>query len=130
MRLLLDTHVAVWALATPERLSAKARNIIADSTNEICVSAITIAEIAIKYMLGKRADVMPFSAAEALSAFAEAGYKLVDLTAAHATTLELLPPLHKDPFDRLLVAQAFAEPFRLVTHDSKLAAYDNSIIFV
>lgn len=130
MRLLLDTHVAVWALATPGRLSIKARHIIGDGANEVCVSAITVAEIAIKHALAKRADVMPFSAADALRHFEHAGYELVDLTPAHAAALEVLPALHSDPFDRLLIAQAFAEPFLLVTHDSKVAAYGGGILFV
>lgn len=130
MRLLLDTHIAIWALAETKRLSIKAREAIEDNANDICVSAISIVEIAIKRTLGKRQGVPPFSSTEAMRLCLDAGYRLVDLTPAHSEALERLPPLHDDPFDRLLIAQAFAEPFRLVTHDAKVAAYGGNILFV
>ena len=128
--MLLDTHIAIWAMSEPERLSLKARDAIEESGNEICVSAISIAEIAIKRMRSRKKGVPPFSSTEALKVFAEAGYRLVDLTPAHSAALETLPPLHNDPFDRLLIAQAFAEPFCLVTHDARVAAYGTSILLV
>ena len=130
MRLLLDTHIAIWALAETKRLSARAREAIEDNANEICVSAISIAEIAIKRTLGRPQGAPPFSSTEAIRLCAEAGYRLVDLTPLHSEALERLPALHNDPFDRLLIAQAFTEPFRLVTHDSKVAAYGGNILFV
>lgn len=73
---------------------------------------------------------MPISAAEALRYFAQAGYEMLNVTAAHAVAVEGLPPFHSDPFDRLLVAQALAEPLRLLTHDASVARYSDSIVAV
>lgn len=127
MRLLLDTHVAVWALAAPARLTSAVRELIAAPGNMVLVSAASIWEIAIKHALGRRGRP-PFSGIEALGYFREAGYVLLPVTADHAAGVEMLPALHGDPFDRLLVAQALAEPLRLVTADPKVAAYDGTII--
>lgn len=73
---------------------------------------------------------MPISAAEALRYFSAAGYVLLNITPEHAAAVETLPPLHADPFDRLLVAQALTEPLRLLTHDSAVAHYSDSIMLV
>ena len=126
MRLLLDTHVALWAIADDPRLSAAARLLIDAPANEVVVSAVSVWEIAIKHSLG-RGD-MPISAAQALAFFQEAGYSLLAVSAAHAVAVEALPPIHADPFDRLLVAQALHEPLRLLTHDAAVAQYGGSII--
>lgn len=126
MRLLLDTHVALWAIADDSRLSAAARLLIETSTNEVLVSAVSVWEIAIKHALG-RGD-MPISAAQALAFFQQAGFSLLAVSAAHAAAVEALPAIHADPFDRLLVAQAFHEPLRLLTHDVTVARYGGSII--
>lgn len=127
MRLLLDTHVAIWALTAPELLTAEGRALIADPANDIFVSAASILEIAIKHQLGKR-SAPAFSGTAALVYFREAGYELLAISAEHAAGVEALPPHHTDPFDRLLVAQALTEPLRLITHDAKVAAYSDSII--
>jgi PIN domain nuclease of toxin-antitoxin system len=127
VRLLLDTHVAIWALTAPELLAAQARALIADPANDIFVSAVSILEIAIKHHLGKR-SAPPFSGSAALAYFREAGYELLAISAEHAAGVEALPHHHADPFDRLLVAQALTEPLRLITHDAKVAAYSDSII--
>jgi PIN domain nuclease of toxin-antitoxin system len=126
MQLLLDTHVAIWALANDRRLTSSARALILDSANSISVSAVSVWEVAIKHALG-RGD-MPISGAQALAYFRRAGYQLVDVTPEHAAAVEGLPAIHADPFDRLLVAQALHEPMRLVTHDQMVAAYSSSII--
>lgn len=126
MRLLLDTHVALWAITDDSRLSATARLLIEAPANEVLVSAVSVWEIAIKYSLG-RGD-MPVSAAQALAFFQQAGYLLLGVSAAHAAAVEALPAIHADPFDRLLVAQAFHEPLRLLTHDATVAKYGGSII--
>lgn len=130
MRLLLDTHVAIWALTSPDWLGADGRHLIADSSNEIYLSAASIWEIAIKHALGARRGAPPFSGAQALTYFAEAGYRLLDVTATHAAAVETLPPLHADPFDRMLVAQAMREPLRLLTADPQVAAYGGMTILI
>jgi PIN domain nuclease of toxin-antitoxin system len=131
MRLLLDTHIALWAIADDARLPTKARHLIEDAENDILVSAATIWEIAIKHGLGRGGtNAMPISAPAALDWFGKAGYGLIDITTAHAAAVETLPPLHQDPFDRMLVAQALTEPLRLLTHDPAVAAYDRSVILV
>jgi PIN domain nuclease of toxin-antitoxin system len=73
---------------------------------------------------------MPISAQEAIGYFREAGFEPLDISSTHAAALETLPPLHGDPFDRILVAQALAVPLRLVTHDAKVAAYSDLVIKV
>ena len=128
MRLLLDTHIALWALVDSPRLPAKARLLILAPDNEVVVSAASVWEIAIKHGLAKKN--MPVSGAEAKSWFTRAGYTLLPVTADHAALVEELPPHHADPFDRILVAQALDEPLRLVTHDPKVARYSDTVILV
>jgi PIN domain nuclease of toxin-antitoxin system len=131
MRLLLDTHVALWAIADSPRLSAKARELIDDADNEVLVSAATIWEISIKHALARGTpNDMPISGQEALGYFLDAGFMLLDISPRHAASVETLPSLHADPFDRLLIAQALATPLRLLTHDAKVAAYSDLAIAV
>jgi PIN domain nuclease of toxin-antitoxin system len=131
VRLLLDTHIALWAVADDPRLSAKARNLIADPANEIIVSAASLWEIAIKHALARGApNDMPISAQEALGYFQDAGYELLDISPAHVVAIETIPTMHADPFDRILVAQALAVPLRLLTHDPVVALYSDLIIHV
>jgi PIN domain nuclease of toxin-antitoxin system len=127
VKLLLDTHIAIWALTSRDRLSKTARALIADPENAIWVSAASIWEISIKFAIGKK-DAPPFSGKDAISNFREAGYFLLDITAAHAATVGELPLIHGDPFDRLIIAQALSEPMRLVTHDTRLGGYSDTII--
>lgn len=128
MRLLLDTHIALWAISDDPRLSGAARALITAPENEIFVSAASIWEISIKYSLGR--TNMPVSSAEALGWFRESGYRLLAISSEHAVAVEALAPLHADPFDRMLVAQALYEPLRLVTHDAQVARYSDTIIAV
>lgn len=128
MKLLLDTHVAIWAIADSPRLPAAGRDLILAPDNEIHVSAASVWEIAIKHALGR--GEMPISGERALGYFREAGYRLLPIQPEHATQVKKLPTLHQDPFDRLLVAQALAEPLRLVTHDRQLAAYSDTVILI
>lgn len=125
MRLLVDTHVAIWLVTEPDLIPAGIIDLLADRANEAFVSAATIWEIAIKHPL-KRADAPPFSAQQGLEEFRAAGLAVLDITSAHAAAVEDLPLLHFDPFDRLIVAQAKFEPMRLVTHDATLAKYESS----
>ena len=127
MRLLVDTHVAIWALAGSPRLTKAARDHIADGANEIYVSAVCIWEIAIKRARG-RMDAPPVSGRDALALLRSAGYRLLDVTPEHACAVEALPAIHSDPFDRLIVAQALVEPLRLLTHDRDVAAYSDTFI--
>lgn len=130
MRLLLDTHVALWALANHPNLSDLARTLIGDSENEIFVSVAAVWEIAIKHAMGRAPNPIPMSGKEALDAFRDAGYQIIDVAPAHVVALEGLPPLHRDPFDRILVAQALSTPLRLLTRDQTVAAYSDTIIVV
>ncbi len=131
MRLLLDTHIAIWAIVDDPRLTVRGRELIADPGNEVFVSVASLWEIAIKFGLARngRAE-MPVSARRAHEFFLMAGYRILNLAAAHALAIEGLPPLHGDPFDRILVAQALTEPARLLTHDTRVAAYSESVILV
>ena len=124
MRLLLDTHIALWAILGDRRLPKVARSLIEDGSNDVMVSAANVWEIAIKHALARgRPNDMPISGQDALSYFRQAGYGLLAVSVDHAAAVENLPPLHADPFDRLLVAQAHIEPMRLITRDAQLAGY-------
>jgi PIN domain nuclease of toxin-antitoxin system len=126
--LLLDTHVALWALTDDPRLSQRARTLIEDPANDVLVSAASVWEIAIKHALG-RGD-MPISGDQALDWFRQAGYELLPIAPEHAAAVEHLPDHHHDPFDRLLVSQAVAEPLRLLTHDPLVLRYGDVAIAV
>jgi PIN domain nuclease of toxin-antitoxin system len=126
LNLLLDTHVALWAITDHPKLSAKARDLILAPRTTIWISAVSLWEIAIKHRLG-RGD-MPVSGQGALRYFREAGYRFLDIEPEHAVAVEGLPSHHQDPFDRLLVAQALVEPMRLMTHDATVASYGDTII--
>lgn len=128
MRLLLDTHIAIWALTGDRRLGKEATARIADPDNHVYVSAASIWEIAIKHAQGRGA--VPFSGQDALGYFAQAGYEWLDIRPEHAAATATLPPLHADSFDRLLVAQALVEPLRLLTHDQTLVPYSDTILLV
>jgi PIN domain nuclease of toxin-antitoxin system len=128
VRLLLDTHIALWALLDDPRLSSDGRALILDPLNSITVSVASIWEITIKHALSRgRVGDMPISGSAALDYFRAAGYEILPITAAHVFEVEALPALHADPFDRLLVAQARSESLRLLTADRQVAAYDPGI---
>jgi PIN domain nuclease of toxin-antitoxin system len=126
MNVLLDTHVALWAITDSPKLSQKAREIIQSSKSTVWVSSASVWEIAIKYALG-RGD-MPVSSQEAMTYFRESGYRFLPVEAEHAAAVQDLPTHHQDPFDRILVAQALMEPMRLMTHDPLVALYSDTII--
>ena len=126
MNLLLDTHVALWAITDSPKLPLKARELIASPRTNVWISTASIWEIAIKYSLG-RGD-MPISGQTALRYFSESGYRQLPIEAEHAVAIEDLPAHHSDPFDRILVAQALVEPMRLMTHDATVALYSDTII--
>ena len=126
-RILLDTHIALWAVTGSGRLSATARQLILDA-HEVHVSAASVWEIAIKHALG-RGD-MPVSSEQALQAFRDWGYALLAIKPEHAVRVADLPAIHADPFDRLLIAQAVTEPLRLLTADTALLRYGEMIVRV
>jgi len=126
LNLLLDTHVALWAITDSARLSDKARDLISSPTTTVWISAANVWEIAIKHALG-RGD-MPVSGHDAMRYFQESGYRFLPVDAEHAVAVEDLPAHHQDPFDRILVAQALVEPMRLMTHDPLVALYSDTII--
>ena len=128
MNLLLDTHVALWAITDDQRLSSKARELLLHPRNTIWVSAVNIWEIAIKHSLGR--ESMPVSGKEALEHFHQAGYKFLAVEPEHAALVETLENHHQDPFDRLLIAQALTEPMRLLTHDMTVSRYSDTIILI
>lgn len=122
MRLLLDTHVFLWTVSDNRRLKPAARDYLSQA-DVVYVSAASIWEIAIKSRLGK-IDADPAALANAIQ---ESGLQELPITAKHAAAVATLPPHHTDPFDRLLLAQAFMEPLRLVTADKTLSAYGGAI---
>lgn len=128
MNLLLDTHVALWAITDSPRLPQTAREFITSPRATVWVSAVNLWEIAIKHAL-QRGD-MPVSATDALRWFRESGFRVLPVEPEHTVAVETLPLHHYDPFDRLLVAQALVEPMRLLTHDESVARYSDTIIKV
>ncbi len=128
MNLLLDTHIALWAITDSPKLSKKAREMIESPKSSVWISAATVWEIAIKHSMG-RGD-MPVSSQDALRYFHDSGYRFLPIEPEHAAAVEELPAHHADPFDRILVAQALVEPMRLITHDPMVAHYSDTIIEV
>ena len=125
MKLLLDTHVLLWAAGAPRQLPRTARALLEDEANELLFSAASLWEVAIKQQLGRedfRADARLLR-----RGLLDNGYTELPVTSAHAVALDLLPPLHKDPFDRMLIAQALVEGIMLLTADANLARYPGPI---
>ncbi len=125
MKLLLDTHLLLWAAGMPERLPKAARALIEDEGNQLLFSAASLWEIAMKHGLG-RAD---FRAESALlrRGLLDNGYQELAFTGAHAIAATGLPALHRDPFDRMLIAQANAVGALLLTADPLVAQYPGAI---
>ena len=125
MKWLLDTHLLLWAAGDPDRLSAAARALIGAPENEVWFSAASVWEVAIKSGLG-RADfqVNPRLLRRGLL---DNGYHELPVGSEHAVAMDSLPPLHKDPFDRLLVAQARVEGIPLLTADAAVAQYPGPV---
>ena len=126
MKLLLDTHVVLWLLSEPDRLRAEALEAASAAQNELRVSAVSVWEMAIKQSLGKL-DLPGPVETWLPDALDDAGMRGCDVTVADAARVRALPWHHRDPFDRLLVAQALGG-FVLVTHDRRLKAYDVPIL--
>ncbi len=128
MRLLLDTHLLIWAALYPHKLSLAAIALMANDDNQLLFSPISIVEVAIKYALNRpdfHIDVATFRLL-----MLSVGYVELPLTGAHAVGMGRLPNLHKDPFDRILIAQALVEQISLVTADKVVASYPAPVILV
>ena len=123
MRLLVDTHLLIWWLAG-KSIPARAAELIRDPGNQIYASAVSVWEVAIKVSLGKiRIDPDEF-----VAALRESGFQELPVIARHAARVAGLPKHHRDPFDRLLVAQSLVEAMLLLTQDQPLAAYGPSVL--
>jgi PIN domain nuclease of toxin-antitoxin system len=128
MKLLLDTHLLLWAASAPDRLSMRAVSMIEDTGNELMFSPVSIWEVAIKRSLGRddfRADPRLLR-----RGLVDNQYQELAVTSTHAIEVDNLPPIHKDPFDRFLIAQAIAEGITLVTVDEVVARYPAAILKV
>lgn len=125
MRILLDTHILLWALGQPGKLPGTARAMLEDRDNEVLFSAASIWEIAIKAQAGRVG--FSVSPAEIATAAVNSGFDELPVRAVHAAAVHQLPLHHRDPFDRLLLAQAIGEPARLLTVDRELAKYSELV---
>ncbi len=125
MRLLLDTHVYLWCVTDDRKLTKAARKLILDA-DDVFVSGASIWEASIKAGLGK----LDVDVNLLVSEIEASGFSELPVRAAHAAMARDLPDIHRDPFDRLLVAQALSEPLRLVTSDGHLSKYTDLVITV
>ena len=125
MNLLLDTHLLHWAASQPERLSAKVRALLLGPTNQLLFSAASLWEISIKNGLD-RAD-FKVDPRRLWRLLLVSGYREVPVTSEHTIAVNELPPMHKDPFDRILVAQARVEGLLLLTVDKAVAKYGEGV---
>jgi PIN domain nuclease of toxin-antitoxin system len=125
MSYLLDSHVLLWWLEDSPRIGPTLLYALADPKARVLVSAATVWEIGIKQALGKLR--VPESILDLLQ---EEGFDELSMTARHAQAAARLPPLHRDPFDRMLVAQACQEGLTLVTHDEAIRAYEVNVLMV
>ena len=123
MRFLVDTHALLWALGEPSALSPAARDAIADPSNLIMVSRASLWECAIKASIGKLDLPDDF-----FDTIPETGYEVMPIRISHLNVYRTLPMHHRDPFDRMLVAQARAEALTLISRDPEIAKYDIEIL--
>ncbi len=121
MRLLLDTHTFLWAITDDPKLGPLSRELITNRASAVVLSHVSLWEIAIKHTMS-RGD-MPLSAGEAITWVEPSGFAFLPIDLPHLLALEQLPLHHRDPFDRLLVAQAISGPFTLLSADAAFAAY-------
>jgi PIN domain nuclease of toxin-antitoxin system len=125
MKLLLDTHLLLWAAGEPQRLSKQARRLIENPENELLFSAASLWEVAIKRGLGR--DDFKVDARLLRRGLLDNGYSELPIISDHVVATESLPLIHKDPFDRVLVAQATVEGVTLLTIDSLVSQYPGPI---
>ena len=133
MKLLLDTHIVLWALNDNPKLSSQARELIMDVGNDIYYSSASIWETTIKYM--SKPDKIRISGSKLSDLCREMGYQMLPIADNHVKVLETLVyhnqnQVHNDPFDRIMIAQAKADGLKFVTHDSKIPFYEESCVMV
>lgn len=131
MKLLLDTHIILWALDDNPKLPRQAKALIVDARNDIYYSSASVWETAIKYM--SKPDKIRISGFRLSELFREMGYQMLPITDKHVGALETLVfhgghQVHNDPFDRIMIAQAKADGMKFVTHDSKIPFYNESCV--
>lgn len=128
MRILLDTHILLWSVAQSDRLPPAARELLEDMENSLYCSVASLWEIAIKTALARPNFVVDLH--KLRQALGRVGIAELTVDGTHTETLLRLPPIHKDPFDRMLVAQSMAEPLVLLTNDAILAEYWDGVKLV
>ena len=123
MNIIIDTHIFLWALSEPLKINDKKRSMLEDLSNTIYVSAISIAELMLKASIEKlKIDFNPVTLAR------ESGFSLLDFSADAALLLKEMPFHHKDPFDRMLIAQSLANGYPIMTEDPKIALYECRVL--
>ena len=131
MRLLLDTHVLLWRMTGNDRLPAAAIRLMDEQADELLASAVSVWEVAIKWALRKGGpDDMPLSGTRFAAALGDVGITVLPILPAHAALTEQLPPVHRDPFDRLLIATAQHEGLSLLTCDTLLKDYGAAVLLI
>lgn len=125
MKFLLDTHVLLWAAGMPEKFSSSTTLLLGSPENELFFSVASLWEIAIKHGLGR--DDFQVDARLLRRGLLDNGYSELPITSEHAVSIDSLPPIHKDPFDRMLVAQATVEGITLLTADAFVVQYPGPI---
>lgn len=123
MKLLLDTHIFLWALSEPHRLTSTQRSEIEDPSNKVYLSSISVSELAIKASLGK----LPLTF-DPLEVAEQSGFSLLDFSAYDAMLLHQLPFHHRDPFDRMLITQSIAKGLTIATQDPLFEHYPCPIL--
>ena len=123
MKIIIDTHIFLWAISSPAKLDKKHRQKIETPTNIIYVSSVSVTELMIKESIGKlEVNFVPIKIAK------KSGFELLDFSAEDALALKDLPFHHKDPFDRMLISQALNRKFGLMTNDTKMVKYDCRLV--
>lgn len=124
MKLILDTHAALWWLSDDDRIGSEAARQLTDDTNQVLLSAAVVWEVAIKRSLGKL-----HAPDDLVSTLLSAGAQRLPVTLDHAGAVETLPWHHRDPFDRLLIAQALSEGATLISRDERFRSYGVSLVW-
>jgi len=123
VNIIIDTHIFLWIVCEPNKLSTSRTNIIKNKTNTIFVSSITFIEIMIKVSMGKlKIDFDPIETAK------ESGFKILDFSANDSLALRDMPFYHKDPFDRMLISQSINRDYYLMSDDGKFKNYDFKLL--
>lgn len=128
MNFLLDTHIILWAASEPEKLTAKIRSLITDADNQLFFSPANLWEISIKKNLGRQD--FQVNARQLWRQLLLNGYQELPISSEHTIAIDSLPNLHKDPFDRILIAQAKVEKFHLLTADKIVIQYGSPVFSV